>query len=198
MSDQPSDLPTSGVQPEDAVASEEHAPPQDAASELFNRFRKAAEERGEIRLRKPPKNTSLQGNPRQAAAPRAKPKTNTADLRDPKPIGDSLKTLVRTRGWSAPVAVGSVISRWEQLVGEAIAEHCKPERFEDGVVVVICDSTAWATNLKLMKSKLMNVLEGELGKGIVTDIDIRGPQVPNWKRGRYSVRGGRGPRDTYG
>ncbi|NLS10429.1 DUF721 domain-containing protein [Nesterenkonia sp. MY13] len=198
MSDNHTEGPTPGVNSNGTAAPEEHAPPQDAASELFNRFRKAAEERGETRLRKPPKNTSLQGNPRQTAAPRSRSKAQTGDLRDPKPIGESLKTLVRTRGWSAPVAVGSVISRWEQLVGEAIAEHCKPEKFEDGVVVVICDSTAWATNLKLMKSKLMNVLEGELGKGIVTDIDIRGPQVPNWKRGRYSVRGGRGPRDTYG
>ncbi|TLP95105.1 DUF721 domain-containing protein [Nesterenkonia salmonea] len=112
-------------------------------------------------------------------------------------LGEALNTLIRSRGWTAPVAVGSVISRWDQLVGDAIAEHCRPETFEDGVVIVNCDSTAWATNLKLMKPKIMDVFEQELGKGIVTEIDIRGPQAPSWKKGRYSVRG-RGPRDTYG
>ena len=173
----------------------------DAATTLFNRFRKAAEDRGQRRMRRPPKNLSLNSDPRavhRAAEPDEQQRTpRQADLRDPKPLGEALTTLVRSRGWTAPVAVGSVISRWDQLVGTAIAEHCRPETFEDGVVVVSCDSTAWATNLKLMKPKIMDVFENELGKGIVTEIDIRGPQAPSWKKGRYSVRG-RGPRDTYG
>lgn len=180
--------------------SEEDVP--DAATTLFNRFRKAAEDRGQQRLRRPPKNVSLNSDPRAAARAaeseaESHPVRQQADLRDPRLLGEALNTLVRSRGWTAPVAVGSVISRWDQLVGGAIAEHCRPESFEDGVVTVTCDSTAWATNLKLMKPKIMDVFESELGKGIVSEIDIRGPQAPSWKKGRYSVRG-RGPRDTYG
>lgn len=175
----------------------------DAAEVLFNRFRKAAEERGDRRLRRPPKNASLSADPR-AVSQSARQESSTQggsagpDLRDPKPLGETLRTLVRSRGWHAPVAVGSVISRWDQLVGEAIAEHCRPSTFEDGTVQVVCDSTAWATNLKLMKPQIMEVFDQELGKGIVNEIDIRGPQAPSWRKGRYSVRGGRGPRDTYG
>lgn len=190
--------------------SEEHSLPAadpsaelDAASELFNRFRKAAEERGDQRLRRAPRGSGLAADPRSAARAAEQQTTGSSrrsskDLRDPALVGETLKALVRSRGWSAPVAVGSVISRWDQLVGEAIAEHCRPSSFEDGIVQVTCDSTAWATNLKLMKPTIMEVFEQELGKGIVTDIDIRGPQAPNWRRGRYAVRGGRGPRDTYG
>lgn len=172
---------------------------EDAATVLFNRFRKSAAEQGHRRMARPPKNTSLSSDPRAAArSAAARPVRDQADLRDPKPLGAAVKGLIRNRGWSAPVAVGSVISRWDQLVGAAIAEHCTPQSFEDGVVVVGCDSTAWATNLKLMKSQLMGVFERELGKGIVTEIDIRGPQAPSWKKGKFTVRGGRGPRDTYG
>lgn len=184
--------------------SEEQGPAPDAASELFNRFRKTAEERGEKRLRRPPGSSGLATDPRSAARAAEKQAAESSrsrsgkDLRDPALVGDTLKTLVRSRGWSAPVAVGSVISRWDQLVGEAIAEHCRPSSFEDGIVQVNCDSTAWATNLKLMKPTIMEVFDQELGKGVVSDIDIRGPQAPNWRRGKYSVRGGRGPRDTYG
>lgn len=170
---------------------------QDAAHALFNRYRKSAEERGERRLSRPPKNTSLASNPRASSTPRRRGASQDDDFRDPKPLGGLVKGLIRSRGWSAPVAVGSVMSRWEQLVGEAIAEHCTPSKFEDGVVTVHCDSTAWATNLKLMKHQLMEVFDRELGKGIVTQIDIYGPQAPSWKKGRFSVRG-RGPRDTYG
>lgn len=172
--------------------------PEDAATVLFNRFRKEAQERGHHRLSRLPKNSSLAADPRSSArAPRESTPTREGDLRDPKPLGAAVKGLIRSRGWSAPVAVGSVITRWPQLVGEAIAEHCLPSSFEDGVVVVHCDSTAWATNLKLMRHQLMEVFDRELGKGIVTNIDIRPPQGPSWKKGRYSVRG-RGPRDTYG
>lgn len=180
----------------------EEAELPDAATVLFNRFRKAAEDRGQQRLRRPPKNVSLNSDPRNVSQSAPREGAGAAagqqgDLRDPKLLGEALQTLVRTRGWKAPVAVGSVISRWDQLVGEAIAQHCRPETFEDGTVVVGCDSTAWATNLKLMKPKILDVFEKELGQGIVTEIEIRGPQAPSWKKGRYSVRG-RGPRDTYG
>lgn len=173
---------------------------EDAATVLFNRFRKTAGEQGYRRLARPPKNTSLRSDPRAAAraAKASGTSSRTEDLRDPKPLGAAVKGLIRSRGWSAPVAVGSVISRWDQLVGEAIAEHCRPESFEDGVVLVVCDSTAWATNLKLMKPQVMEVFDRELGKGIVTEIQIRGPQAPSWKKGKLRVRGGRGPRDTYG
>ncbi|MDO5493929.1 MAG: DciA family protein, partial [Nesterenkonia sp.] len=112
-------------------------------------------------------------------------------------LGPVVDRLIAHRGWTAPVAVGSVVARWDQLVGPQVAEHCRPERFEDGVVDVVCDTTAWATNLKLMQPQLMDVFTRELGRGIVTGLRIRGPQAPSWKKGRLSVRG-RGPRDTYG
>ena len=171
----------------------------DAATALFNRFRRAAEERGERRLKRPVAGSSLSADPRATARAEERRRRGgqEADLRDPRPLGGVVKGLINTRGWTAPVAVGSVISRWDQLVGAAIAEHCKPQSFDAGVVVVLCDSTAWATNLKLMKPKLMEVFDRELGPGIVSEIEIRGPQAPSWKKGRLSVRG-RGPRDTYG
>jgi len=180
---------------------------EDAAKILLARMRAAAKGRGEHRLRGTPRGTSLAGNPRDSAADRKKAAAKATgsaaarmaggDRRDPNLLGGVVDGLIKTRGWSSPVAVGSVIARWEQLVGAAIAEHCRPEKFENGVVEVLCDSTAWATNLKLMQPQLMDVFNQELGPGIVTGLLIRGPQAPSWKKGLYSVRG-RGPRDTYG
>lgn len=175
----------------------------DAATILLARMRRAAEGRGDRRMSRAPGGSSLVGDPRSAerthqqAEARSRRSSSAANRRDPSPLGSVVSGLIDTRGWSSPVAVGSVISRWEQLVGAAIAEHCRPERFENGRVDVVCDSTAWATNLKLMQPQLMEVFERELGRGIVTGLAIRGPQAPTWKKGRYSVRG-RGPRDTYG
>ena len=41
-------------------------------------------------------------------------------------------------------------------------------------------------------------LNEELGHGSVTLIEVEGPNLPTWKKGRLSSRDGRGPRDTYG
>ena len=175
---------------------------EDAAAILVARMRKAAEGRGEHRLRSMPKGSSLAGDPRaqqsdaQKRQNAARPRSQ-ADRRDPSLLGNVVGGLITTRGWTSPVAVGSVIARWDHLVGDQVAEHCRPERFENGVVDVACDSTAWATNLKLMQPQLMEMFTRELGRGIVTGLRIRGPQAPSWKKGRWSVRGP-GPRDTYG
>ena len=60
------------------------------------------------------------------------------------------------------------------------------------------DSTAWATQMRLLAPTVVRRLNEELGDGTVTVIDVRGPTCPSWKRGPRSVRDGRGPRDTYG
>ncbi len=94
--------------------------------------------------------------------------------------------------------VRGVIARWEELVGPEVAEHADPESFVDGVLVVRTDSTAWATQLRLLTPQVLGRLNDELGPATVTALEVRGPDAPSWSRGRRSVRGGRGPRDTYG
>jgi len=91
-----------------------------------------------------------------------------------------------------------VFARWDDLVGTEIAAHSTPETFADARLVVRADSTAWATQLKLCAPTIIKRLNAELGDGTVTFVEILGPNVPSWKKGRYGVRDGRGPRDTYG
>jgi predicted nucleic acid-binding Zn ribbon protein len=119
------------------------------------------------------------------------------DDRDPQPLGGELAKLVDTEGWELMLRVRGVIARWEELVGDEIAAHATPETFIDGVLVVRTDSTAWATQLKLLTPQVLSRLNEELGAGTVTVLEVRGPDAPSWSRGRRSVRG-RGPRDTYG
>jgi predicted nucleic acid-binding Zn ribbon protein len=63
---------------------------------------------------------------------------------------------------------------------------------------ISAESTAWATQLRLLVTTLLTRLAGELGSGVVTALTISGPVGPSWKHGSRSVRGARGPRDTYG
>ena len=43
-----------------------------------------------------------------------------------------------------------MFGRWDQLVGADVAAHTRPERFSDGELVVIADSAAWATQVRLL------------------------------------------------
>jgi predicted nucleic acid-binding Zn ribbon protein len=120
------------------------------------------------------------------------------DDRDPQLLDDTVSRLVADHGWAVDLRVQGVFGRWPELVGTDVAEHCTPESFDEGRLVVRTDSTAWATQLKLLAPTVVRRLNEELGHGTVTLIEVRGPEGPSWKKGRLSSRDGRGPRDTYG
>lgn len=120
-----------------------------------------------------------------------------ADERDPQMLETGLRRLVNDRGWAVEVAIGGVMGRWPAVVGAEMAQHCEPETFVDGVLVVRADSTAWATQVRLLAPHLLRRLGEELGEGVVDTVQVRGPAGPSWRRGRLRVSG-QGPRDTYG
>ncbi|HWL96568.1 MAG TPA: DciA family protein [Nocardioidaceae bacterium] len=120
------------------------------------------------------------------------------DDRDPQTLDATIGRLVAEHGWGTDVAVHGVFSRWDTIVGREVAEHCHPERFADSRLTVRADSTAWATQVRLLAPTVVRRLNEELGDGTVTAIDVQGPSVPSWSKGFRAVRDGRGPRDTYG
>jgi predicted nucleic acid-binding Zn ribbon protein len=117
---------------------------------------------------------------------------------DPKPLGEAIRRLLAERGWQQQAAVGSAIGRWAEIVGPELAAHAKPDGFTDGELVVIADSTAWATQLRLLAGPLVKRLNAELGDGTVKRVKVRGPAGPPRQPGAWRTPGSRGPRDTYG
>lgn len=123
-----------------------------------------------------------------------------ADGRDPMALGAAINRLMSERGWETPAAVGGVMGRWPQIVGDDVAKHCEPETYDEDerALVVRCDSTAWATNLRLLAPQLVRRLNEDLGHGAVKVIKVLGPGGPARRYGPLRAPGSRGPRDTYG
>jgi predicted nucleic acid-binding Zn ribbon protein len=117
---------------------------------------------------------------------------------DPTRLADLLGEVVRDQGWEERLAAQRVFTDWPIIVGEEVAQHSEVIAFDDGEVEVRTDSTAWATQLRLLAPRIVAKLNAEFGDGSVLRIVVRGPQAPSWKKGLRSVRGARGPRDTYG
>lgn len=121
-----------------------------------------------------------------------------ADDRDPQLLTNTMGRLMREQGWEVDVAVHGVMARWASIVGPEVASHCQPESYQDTQLTVRTDSTAWATQVRLLAPDLVRRLNAELGDGTVTLVKVEGPNAPSWRKGPRTVRGGRGPRDTYG
>lgn len=120
------------------------------------------------------------------------------DDRDPQLLTSAIGRLMRDQGWEVDVAVHGVMSRWPSIVGAEMAQHCTPESYIDTELSVRTDSTAWATQVRLLAPELVRRLNAVLGDGTVTRVNVQGPNGPSWRKGPRTVRGGRGPRDTYG
>jgi hypothetical protein len=51
--------------------------------------------------------------------------------------------------------MGSVFGRWAEIVGQDLAAHTRPDSFADGELAVTADSTAWATQVRLLAPVLL-------------------------------------------
>lgn len=125
-----------------------------------------------------------------------------SDGRDPQPLGSAINRLITERGWETPAVVGGVMGRWPQIVGEDLANHCVPLRYDEDpaarVLTVSCDSTAWATQLRLLAPQLVARLNADLGQGTVRMIKVVGPGGGERRFGPLRAPGSKGPGDTYG
>ena len=120
------------------------------------------------------------------------------DSTDPASLGAVAAGFVADRGWERPLSEARVFSAWAEIVGADVAAHCAPSGLRDGELRISAESTAWATQLRLLVGTLLARIVADLGPDVVTRIVVTGPVAPSWKHGPRSVRGARGPRDTYG
>lgn len=137
------------------------------------------------------------GSRRVAGSSRRRWSGPNPDGRDPQLLGAATSDVARSRGWAGRVAEGTVFGRWRAVVGDQIAAHATPTGLHDGVLTVSAESTAWATQLRMVQAELIAKIAAAVGDGVVTSMKIVGPAGPTWRKGAYRVPG-RGPRDTYG
>lgn len=117
--------------------------------------------------------------------------------RDPEGLGSVMDALTSRLGWNSPLAQSELLASWNEVAGAETAEHSTPVGIEEGVLTVRCDSTAWATQLRLMRVQIATRIADRYPDAGIVQVRFEGPNAPSWKRGPRSIPG-RGPRDTYG
>lgn len=86
--------------------------------------------------------------------------TGRRDGRDPMALGSALGRLMTERGWERPAAGGSVLNSWEKIAGgdgSDLVNHVTAVRFDEatGQLDLAADSTAWATQTRLLGPQLV-------------------------------------------
>jgi predicted nucleic acid-binding Zn ribbon protein len=119
------------------------------------------------------------------------------DSGEPVAFGAAVSEMLDERGWQAEAASAQVLANWEAIAGAEVAAACRPVRLRHGELVLEAESTAWATQLRLLSRSILARIRAELGPDVVRKLVVRGPTTPDWRHGRLRVPGP-GPRDTYG
>ena len=93
---------------------------------------------------------------------------------DPKLVSDVLDELIQKRDWVRGLAEGNVFTDWENIVGKEVAQHSTPISLTEGRLTIQSSSTAWATQLNLMKEELLKTITNSDDKtvGVVGFVDI--------------------------
>jgi predicted nucleic acid-binding Zn ribbon protein len=115
------------------------------------------------------------------------------DPRDPAKFSDVLAKLVKTRGWERPAAEATLFGSWQQVVGPDIASHSRPVSLDNGELTIEAESTAWATQLRLLNSSILSRIGSTVGHNLVTKLRIHGPAAatPTRGKGKWRVRDSR-------
>lgn len=76
--------------------------------------------------------------------------------------------------------VGQALRRWDEIVGEELARRSWPDRYEAGTVYVATAGSAWAQELRMRKTYVLDKLAEMLGtRALVSDVRFGVRKLPS-------------------
>lgn len=124
--------------------------------------------------------------------------SSSHDSNGPQLLKDVLAQVIQERDWKGGIAEGTLFSTWVDVVGREISQHATPISLLEGVLTIQTSSTPWAVQLQLVGPDLLATIRASSPGALVDSLSIIGPHGPSWKKGVRTIRGAKGPRDTYG
>jgi hypothetical protein len=103
--------------------------------------------------------------------------------RDPKPLGDVLRTMVAGRGWGERMALQRLRESWREVAGEHLSARTEPVKLFRGVLTVRAEGGAWASELTLLAAPIAAKADAFLGGSSVREVRVvagvvRAPDEP--------------------
>lgn len=73
-----------------------------------------------------------------------------------------MQQLERSPQWQASAPFRTVLARWPQIVGAAVAQHSQPRKIQRGVLQVSVSSAAWAQTLTFERIRILHKLHQQV------------------------------------
>ncbi|HZM58034.1 MAG TPA: DUF721 domain-containing protein [Acidimicrobiales bacterium] len=83
--------------------------------------------------------------------------------RGPRPLDASLDAVSQRLGMRDSRGLGRLFSRWQDIVGPAMASHVQPVRIDAEALVVNVDHPAWATQVRYLGDELLDRVAEQAG-----------------------------------
>lgn len=79
---------------------------------------------------------------------------------------------MRSLGLPQTDSLELLFNRWNEVVGADLASNCRPARLDRGCLTIEAKDHLWATELRWMKSAVVERCSAALGAGVVTSVRI--------------------------
>ncbi len=88
-------------------------------------------------------------------------------------MGEVLDRVLAGLGAPAADILAAVFERWSVLAGLPLADHAVPASLEHGVLTMVVEDPAWATEARYRAAALRGRCATELGPGVVRVVEVR-------------------------
>jgi predicted nucleic acid-binding Zn ribbon protein len=95
--------------------------------------------------------------------------------RDPIKLSAGIDQLVGEFNWNQQLSKAELFVSWSNIVGVDVANACTPSSLENSVLHVDCNSTAWATQMRLMSNQVLAEVNSNY-----PSLEIQGPKRHIW------------------
>jgi predicted nucleic acid-binding Zn ribbon protein len=92
---------------------------------------------------------------------------------DPVPLREGLEAFFRHLGAPPIDQFRSLGDSWPQVVGPALSSSTRPVELRDGVLVVVCDDPAWASQILWMERQIKDHYRELLPDVVIDRIRVR-------------------------
>lgn len=91
----------------------------------------------------------------------------------PKPLSASLERLLADMEAPPVDAVAAVFSRWSDIVGPDLADHCRPVSVAGEALTIAADDPVWASELQWLEAELLVRLAAVTGSDRFRTVAVR-------------------------
>ena len=88
------------------------------------------------------------------------------------PLSSEITAAMRQMGSRSRFIHPEIWARWFHIAGEQMYKRTFPHMFKGTTLTIGVASSAWLQELNLLKPRLLDRLDEEVGKGVVTDIKM--------------------------